>query len=201
MNLHDQTIASYNQHAADFAQKFDNLGARVSDIDEVLAIVTTPNPFVLEIGCANGRDAAEICTHTSRYIGLDPSEQLITIARQRVPQAEFVVTDAIAYDFPAGLDIIFAFASLLHIPKDSLKQVITKALAALNDGGVLRLSLKAAPQYQVLTKTDEYGTRTYYLYSPDDIQELATGWQVLLNEIENFRGQSWLKVMLQKSTL
>lgn len=198
MNLHDQTVDSYNQHAANFAQKFDILGARVSDIDEVFSIVATPNPFVLEIGCANGRDAAEICTHPARYIGIDPSEAFITIARQQVPGVEFITTDAIAYDFPPGLDIIFAFASLLHIPKDSLKQVITKALAALNDGGVLRLSLKAAPQYQVLTKTDEYGTRTYYLYSPDDIRGLAAGWQVLLNEIENFRGQSWLKIILQR---
>lgn len=57
MDKKNQTILTYNESATSLAKKFDELGARISDIEEAFALIQKDNPFVLEIGCGNGRDA------------------------------------------------------------------------------------------------------------------------------------------------
>ena len=91
------------------------MARRVSDIDETFNLFSKSNPSVLEIGCGNGRDAAEICKRTNKYLGLDIAEKFIEIARQKVPQGRFEIADVETYDFPQNLDIVFAFASPLRV--------------------------------------------------------------------------------------
>ncbi|MHB1316880.1 MAG: class I SAM-dependent methyltransferase [Minisyncoccota bacterium] len=198
MNKKEQTINTYNNSAKALANKFNGQGARIVDIETVLALVKKENPKVLEIGCGNGRDAVEICKKTNDYLGIDISEKLVGLAKQKVPSATFEVVDIETFEFPKDLDVIFAFASLIHVQKNELRDVLSKALSALNDGGVLLLSMKYAAAYKESTKEDEFGVRTYYLYSQEDIKELSTGFTILKNELHDLRGQMWLEVLLQK---
>ena len=89
MNKKLQTIETYNKSAKQLADKFDSLGTYAVDIEEVFDLVKKANPKVLEIGCANGRDALEILKRTNDYIGIDIAEQLIDIARRKIPRAKF----------------------------------------------------------------------------------------------------------------
>lgn len=198
MNGKTQTIRTYNQSALSLAKKFDGLGARLSDIEETLTLVKS-NPNVLEIGCGNGRDAQEICKRTAHYLGIDISEKLIELAREKVPRGRFEIADIETYRFPHGLDVVFAFASLIHTPKDILKTVFTEIFDALNVGGVFRLSMKQGDDYREITKEDEFGIRTYYLYSTKDVEELGTGFSIIKNELNQLKGQTWLEMLLQKS--
>jgi SAM-dependent methyltransferase len=196
-----QTIATYNDSAQTLAEKFNGLGVRVEDIDETFALVKAENPNVLEIGCGNGRDAAEILMHTNRYRGMDVSEGLIAIARKEVPEGRFEVMDIEGYEFPPRLDAVFAFASLIHVPKESLREILRRMREALNEGGVVRISLKHSDPYSEVTKEDEFGTRTYFLYSKKDIEELAEGFSIIKNELNDLRGQVWLEILLQKKAV
>lgn len=198
MDKKNQTIHTYNQSAASLAKKFDELGARVCDIEETFTCIPKSNPFVLEIGCGNGRDAAEITKRTNNYLGIDISEKLIELAKQKVPSANFQVADIETFTFPGGLDIVFAFASLIHVPKESLARILTEARTTLNKDGVMRLSLKYADAYTETTKEDEFGTRTYYLYSKGDIEEAVIGFKLIKSELSDSRGQMWLEIILQK---
>lgn len=198
MDNKTQTINTYNDSAQSLADKFDNLGARVSDIIETFTLVNKDNPRVLEIGCGNGRDAQEILKHTNNYLGVDVSEKLIELAKQKVPSGQFIVTDIEEYSLPTELDIIFAFASLIHVAKESLQNIFNDIFASLNQGGVFRLSLKYADEYVESIKTDEFGTRTYYLYSDNDIKEMAQGFTIVKSEVGGLRGQMWLEVLMQK---
>lgn len=198
MNKKEQTVNTYNESAQALANKFDGQGARITDIETTLALVKKDNPKVLEIGCGNGRDAQEICKRTNNYLGIDISEKLVELARQKVPSATFEVVDIESFEFPKELDAIFAFASLIHVQKNELRDVLSKAFSALNSGGVFLLSMKYAETYKESTKEDEFGVRTYYLYSQDDIKELSTGFTIIKNELHDLRGQMWLEVLLQK---
>ena len=198
MNKKEQTVNTYNASAEALANKFDSQGARIKDIETTLAFIKKDNPKVLEIGCGNGRDAQEICKRTNNYIGIDISEKLVELARQKVPLATFEVVDIETFEFPKELDVIFAFASLIHVQKNELREILAKALSTLNSGGVFLLSMKYADTYQESTKEDEFGVRTYYLYSQEDIKELAIGFTILKNELYDLRGQMWLEVLLQK---
>lgn len=193
-----QTINTYNNSAQSLAKKFDSLGARTIDIKETLELVKIINPRVLEIGCGNGRDAEEIVKFTNNYTGIDISEKLIELSHQKVPKGNFEVADIENYKFGEELDVIFAFASLIHVPREGLQKILADAHLVLNDNGVIRLSMKYADNYKEIIKEDEFGIRTYYLYSKNDIEKLTNGFVILKNELNDLRGQKWLEIILQK---
>lgn len=82
-----QTTNTYNQSAQSLAEKFDKQGSRISDIEETLSALKDHDGEirVLEIGCGNGRDAAQIIKRVDYYLGVDISENMIAIARKKVP--------------------------------------------------------------------------------------------------------------------
>ncbi|MDD3190442.1 MAG: class I SAM-dependent methyltransferase [Candidatus Pacebacteria bacterium] len=201
MNKKTQTINTYSDSAESLAEKFYGLGARVDDIQEIFDLVQKKNPRVLEIGCCNGRDAKEIIKHTDDYLGIDISAKMIELAHQKVPTANFQIADIENYIFPEKLDVVFAFASLIHAPKKVLKNILSEALTALNNNGIIRLSMKYADTYTEITKKDEFGVRTYYLYSEEDIASLAGGFEIIKNELRNSMGQVWVEVILKKDNL
>ncbi len=190
---------SYNKSAERLASKFNNQGARVADIQEVFSLIKKENSAVLEIGCGNGRDAQEIIKYTNNYLGIDISPELIKLANEQVLTAQFEVADFETYEFSGNWDIVFAFASLIHADKNHLTAILSKLHQSLNAGGIVRLSMKYANTYREITKKDEFGIRTYYLYSLDDIKSTAKGFSVLKSELMELRGQQWLEVILKKS--
>ncbi len=198
MDKKQQTINAYNKSAESLAKKFDSLGARASDVKEIFKIIGKDNLKVLEIGCGNGRDAQEILKYTSDYLGIDVSEEMIKIARRNTPKANFQVADVELFEFPANLDIVLAFASLIHTNKESFKNILKKIFQALSPSGVIWLSLKYNEEYKEITKEDDFGTRTYYYYSDKDVIEIADEFSVVKNEVRDIRGQKWLEIVLQK---
>ncbi len=198
MNKKVQTINTYNATASAMAEKFNNIGARTDDIERGFSFVEKKSPFVFEIGCGNGRDAKEILTYSHNYLGVDISEAMIALACEYVPEGKFEVVDIENYVFPMGLDLIFSFASLLHSNKESVRSVLEKAHHGLNEKGVFYISLKY-DDYRELTKTDEFGTRTYYLYNPEIIKELAGDkYKTIFEDTHELRGQKWFTIVLQK---
>lgn len=193
-----QTINTYNRAAAEMATKFNGLGGRPVDIAEAFSYCRMRNPFVLEIGCGHGRDAAIMVERTDHYLGIDVAENFITMARATVPAGKFTVADVESYAFPSGLDVVFAFASLIHVPKASLHQVLKRLHQALNLGGVVRISMKHADEYCEVIKDDEFGTRTYFHYSLTDMEELCQEFKVIRNDKNYIYGQDWVEMLLVK---
>ena len=200
MNKKQQTVTTYNKTAKQMQEKFENVGVRVEDVERGLSLIKKKDyPFVLEIGCAYGREAKEILKHTNRYLGIDIAEEFIKLARTEVPNGTFEVADIETFAFPKGLDLIFAFASLLHSDKEALRSIFDRAHEALNPGGIFYVSLKKGA-YKEFVKEDEFGTRTFYLYEVKDIVELAgEGWEVVYEGGEELRGQEWFEVAIRRT--
>lgn len=156
------------------------------------------NPFVFEIGCGNGRDAFEINKRTTHYWGIDISEKLIDLAKKTVPGVHFEVADIETYKFSKDADIVFAFASLIHVQKESLQEIMEQLFSSVAQNGLVFISLKYSDAYQQVTKTDEFGTRTYWHYSRSDIQEVISGFSVEHTTIHDIRGQIWMDILLRK---
>ena len=154
------------------AEKFQGIGDRISDVEKAFLILDKSNPSVLEIGCGDGRDAKEIVTRTDKYLGIDVSSSMIELAEAHVPNATFRVVDVETFEFPAGLDIIFAFASLLHSDRTAVNDILRRAYKSLNGSGIFFISLKR-DEYQSKIKKDEFGIRTFYFYSPKTLAILS----------------------------
>lgn len=195
-----QMVETYNKSAREMAWKFDGIAARVEDIERLFGVLEKENPFILEIGCGSGRDAGEILKRTDRYLGIVISETFVSIARERVPRGRFEVADVEEFDFPEGIDAIVSFASLLHSDKESVADVFARAHEALVPGGIFYISLKEGEYSdEGMTRTDEFGTRTYFYYTSDMILELAgAGYEsAYLNRYDLYR-QYWFTIALKK---
>src|SRR5690606_13277008 len=119
------TIDTYNKAASAYADKFNGIGSRREDIERAFTLRNKDSECaVVEWGCGNGRDAQVILEHTSQYIGIDASEEMIVLARQGLPDAEFSVADIASFDLPPDTDIVFAFASLLHFSKSENRAIL-----------------------------------------------------------------------------
>jgi|SRR3989344_215463 len=199
MDKKTKTVDSYNKSALAIADKFDGQGARVEDIEEIFGLVKKLNPKVLEIGCGNGRDAAEIVKHTDDYLGIDISDGLIKLAREKVSEAKFEVADIEEFEFPQNLDIIIAFASLLHVNKENFKNILERAFKALGPGGIFYISIKYADSYKEVEKEDQFGVRTFYLYSESDMREIVGDFKIIKMVEEEIRNQIWMEVILEKN--
>jgi tRNA (uracil-5-)-methyltransferase TRM9 len=77
---------------------------------------------ILDLGCGNGSVAEALAAqgHAGDYVGLDFSEELLAVARQKADslKATFIKAD-LAGDWPLGeerFDFVFMFAALHHIP-------------------------------------------------------------------------------------
>lgn len=181
------------------AEYFRGIGARINDVETAISLRGTDTKLrALEIGCGDGRDAEEIIKRVDWYEGFDPSEGLLNIARDRLPNASFVNADAISYSYPENLDVVFAFASLLHVNKSDMKRVLSLATESLNTGGIIYLSLKESVEYKEEVKTDSYGQRMFYYYTPENIEELASSLEPVYEDHQIIGHTKWFTMALRK---
>jgi ubiquinone/menaquinone biosynthesis C-methylase UbiE len=75
---------------------------------------------LLEVGCGSGYFSRILGSHFPdvRYVGLDYSERMIRLARERYPRVTFVRGDATRLDFSDNaFDLLIDGAALIHIPE------------------------------------------------------------------------------------
>lgn len=193
-----KTVETYEKSAVALAKKFDDLGARASDIEKIFSFTQIKNPKVLELGCGNGRDAVEILKYTDKYLGIDISRVFIEMARRKVPSGLFAVADIDEYPFADSYDVIIAFASLLHSNKEAVARVLKKAGQSLNKEGVFYISLKHGA-YKEDTRQTEFGERTYYYYMPEDMKRMmGDGFKIIFQYVYEMRGQEWFDICFRK---
>jgi SAM-dependent methyltransferase len=200
MDWDSRTVKTYNNSAEALAKYFRGIGPRTDDIDLGFRLSRSgPNSRVVEIGCGDGRDALEIVHKATWYEGFDPSIKLLELAQIKVPSGMFVEADALTYKYPKNIDIIFAFASLLHVNKNDLARVMKKAYSSLRSGGIFYISLKERDQYTEEIKEDEYGERMFYYYNPDIIKDIAGDLFVAAHEEhQKIANTKWFTIALKK---
>ncbi|MCX6726367.1 MAG: class I SAM-dependent methyltransferase [Candidatus Shapirobacteria bacterium] len=195
----NQNIENYDKSAVFHSKKFDEIGARVDDINKSFSYINKINPKVIEIGCGNGRDAKEIIKRTNDYLGIDLSKGMLEQAKMNVPEAKFLLADLENYEFSPGVDIVFAFASLLHSDKESIEKIVKSIYDSMNNSGVFFISLKYGDYHKETLDREGFGPRTYYFYNPNEIKNISpSGFNMVYQDIQDFRDQKWFSVILQK---
>jgi SAM-dependent methyltransferase len=202
MNIDQTTLDTYNNSAEALAAYFKGIGSRTEDIERALTLAgkADQSADVLELGCGDGRDAKAIISRVASYRGIDYSKALVGIARTVLPEAEFEVADMSCYEFPPeAYDVVYAFASLLHLDKDTVRDVCASVWGSLKQGGVFYISLKYRPEYTEEVKNDEYGSRMFYYYTPELVSELAgEGFKNIFEDYQELGSTKWFTLALSK---
>jgi SAM-dependent methyltransferase len=198
----DETLKTYNRSAKQLAKYFQGIGPRVKYIEQALELAgkNDGSAHVLELGCGDGRDAVEIIKRSRTYTGIDYSTGLIGIAKKVLPAADFRVADMQNFDYPyRTYDVVFAFASILHIDKASLRDLLEVVGRSLKVGGIFYISTKHAIRYKKEWKEDEHGKRLFYFYSPKLITNLSKDYfEVAFENVEKIKGKPWTEIALRK---
>jgi ubiquinone/menaquinone biosynthesis C-methylase UbiE len=139
----------------------------------------------LDIGCANGRHTELLSEHADRVVGLDLSNELLSLARERVPDSNLIKADAASLplvDDAVGLAVYIA--TLHHLPDRSLRRQSLDELArVLDPEGVALVSVWSTTHDRF--EADDTGTgfdtevgwtlpggetvpRYYHIYSPSE---------------------------------
>ncbi len=98
---------------------------------------------ILDIGCGNGRFLYALEDKHAEYCGIDSSEEMIELAKQKFPEAKFFQADATDLPFEDGsFDDIISMATLHHIPGLDLRaDFMSEAHRVLKNDGILILTV------------------------------------------------------------
>lgn len=125
-NILHQTRDIYNRIASDFSQTRSFQWAGFNDFIKYVK----PGDKVLDLGCGNGRLASLFSDAKISYLGIDNSEELIKIAREKYqndPAVKFEVGDASNLSTVDGnFNVVFMIAVLHHIPDRKLRLQILR---------------------------------------------------------------------------
>lgn len=99
-----------------------------------------PDPFLLDIGCGHGRMIP--CLRQlgiTRYVGIDPSVEMIRIARREYPEVD--VREMNLYELPEyfreeTFDAFLALAVLMHVSPEKMPAALATIRAVLKKGAV-----------------------------------------------------------------
>ncbi|MGH9010727.1 MAG: class I SAM-dependent methyltransferase [Acidimicrobiia bacterium] len=97
----------------------------------------------LDLGCGTGRHAtAHLAAAGLRVTGVDVSARSVEVARREVPSARFLVGDMATIAFPAeSFDLVTAFYSIIHLPRDEHGRLLRRVARWLRPGGGLVANL------------------------------------------------------------
>jgi len=106
--------------------------------DAVLNIGLGREKKILDVGCGDGEITTRIAPFASQIVGIDPSEELISIAKSRkiATNTSFDVGVGEKLSYPDGqFDVVVFLESLHHV--QSPKAALEEASRVLINGGVL----------------------------------------------------------------
>ena len=189
-----QTLRFYAEEAKAYAARSAETGPS-KNLAGFLAKLA-PGAHVLDLGCGTGRDSLAIREAGFCLTALDGSPENAREA-ERLLGSPVVVCLFEELDYARAFDAIWANASLLHVPRAEIVDVLRRCRRALKTGGRMFASFKAGEG----EARDGLG-RLYNYPSEDDLRcwfESAGGWAVL--EIVSGEGSgydrkptSWLSV-------
>jgi SAM-dependent methyltransferase len=110
----------------------------------VLLEALPPAAEVLDLGCGAGLPTTQQLARRFRVTGVDISGSQIALARQNVPEAQFIRADITQLDLPsASFDAVAAFYALIHVPRDELPRLLQDIARWLRPGGWLVATMSA----------------------------------------------------------
>lgn len=194
------TINYYDKNALEWAQG-KGLGTTTpyfqSEFDAF--IKQLPKGRILEISTGHGTDAGNLISHygTDNYLGIEPAKGLLELTQKHNPTGHFQLSTLEELDLPKpSFNGFWASAVLIHIPKPSIKSMLTKLHDLLTPGGVGFISLLGGEGDMLPSRPGRF----YSLYSQTEFTKLLD--QANLKIIENNQfdrdGATWLTFIIQK---
>ena len=132
-------ISFYDKNYKNYIEKTYSLD--LSNHYKEFESVIPKKSHVLDLGCGSGRDSKYFSEKGFRITSLDGSIEMVKFCNK-------ILTNRVIHstfeDFRTeeNFDGIWAYASLLHVKRENLKQIVQKFIEMLNPSGIFFISFK-----------------------------------------------------------
>ena len=146
LQVNPPSKANYRKKARGYQRRFGKL-------------LDAANPAsVLDLGCGTGMFTSYLAGRDiGTVVGVDLNAALVEVARENVPDAEFVVDDAVHYAQTCNrsFDVVFLLDLLEHVPRENIVPLLRAVRECVADDGFVLVrtpnlnSLHAAGSFYV----------------------------------------------------
>ncbi len=195
-----QTIDSYNKRARTYDEETADFWRDFSPVflDKFAARAGTTT---LNVGSGPGRDALLLKERGLDVTCLDASEAMIALSEERGLRA--VLGDFSALPFSDNsFDSVWAYTSLLHIPKNEVDVALSEIRRVLNESGVFGLGLIEGENetYKLSSGIDLPRWFSFYTEHEARALLLKNGFTLLHFESHKPKSKTYLNFIAQKTT-
>jgi len=123
-----QILSEINKDYNAVAERFSRARPRMwPEMEFLFGKYINAGDKILDLGCGNGRAYPFVSGKGAFYTGVDFSEKLLKIAREKYPEADFQIGDALDLPLPDNsFSKILSVSVLHHIPSRELRQKFLK---------------------------------------------------------------------------
>ena len=191
------TISYYDSNAISYA--YSTVNVDLSELYDRFLPLIKKNGHILDAGCGSGRDSKYFIEKGFKVTAIDGSVEMCKIASSYIGQE---VKHLRFEDFKEinKYDGIWACSSILHLEKNTLKEVLLNLSRALKDDGYIYASFKVGDEEGFIR--DRYFsnfTKESFSCFLNEIKELAIHDVWITNDKRKIRCEElWLNTILKK---
>lgn len=150
---------------------------------------------VLDVACGTGDMVVELLKHGCTVTGVDLSEEMMAIARQKAPAATFMLADAERLPFPdEAFDAVtcaFGVRNFVHLEKG-----LAEMMRVLKTGGMMVILELATPDSKIIRPFYNLYTQHIIPWLGSRIADNREAYTYLPASIERFpKGVDFLRVL------
>ncbi len=206
LSSEEQTLVTYEKIAKEWDAGFTNRDFSAPYYSTFRKLL--PVGRILDAGCGTGYQTPFFLQAGYEYIGVDVSEQMLSIARARNPTARFEKMNLYSLAFPNNhFDGFWACAVLQHLPKKQVGQALQELSRVTKPGGICFIAVtEGVGERMERGRLGADDNRFFANYQEQEIQELLekSGFRVLESacrrpkNIPSGFSPAWLNVFAQK---
>lgn len=157
-----KTIAAYDQSSDKYEASTTGM-TPPAEFGRFTEMVAETSRFVLDAGCAFGRDSTEFLVRGFTPIGIDLSDELLKKAVANNPDIEFHKMDIRDLGFAdESFDGIWCHAALLHLNDEDIAKALGEFHRVLKPNGTLFVSFKKGEGTQEVVENFSSDAARFY---------------------------------------
>lgn len=196
MENFELSVLRFDQFATEYAQRFIDLNAYSDSIGQFCNFIGNNRPAILELGCGPGNVTSLLKSHfpESRIIAIDLAPKMIEIAREQLPEVDFVVMDVRDISIiPVKFDAIMCSFCLPFLSKADTEKLINDCAGLLVSGGILYISTMEGNEERAGFETTSFSGNAEIYFNYHQQQDLEQAFVQSGFEIGQIKCQDYIE--------